>query len=220
MYGWQSSSNGARVERARLNVDDKQVMYFFEEDDGPFWMTPAQRLATKHDRQLGTAKSRAKTKIELLKDLRQSGYDTTKQRYRKEDLVALCGQRDLPITIEEQEVKEGWLGKPKGMLQILWERGWIDSSKVVSARSMRYSKDGKKEDAGEDGKLKEASQQYALSYLLKNCGDFKQEKSDLEHLATELSQHDATINILFTPKYHCELAGEGIEYCWGAETNL
>jgi hypothetical protein len=41
------------------------------------------------------------------------------------------------------------------MLQVLWERGWIDSSKVVIARSMRYSKDGKKEDFGEDGKLKE-----------------------------------------------------------------
>jgi hypothetical protein len=69
--------------------------------------------------------------------------------------VALCAQRNLPITIEEQEVKEGWLGKPKGMLQILWERGWINSSEVGSARCMRYSKDGKKEDFGEDGKLKE-----------------------------------------------------------------
>jgi hypothetical protein len=118
-----------------LNVDNKQVMYFVEDDDGPFWMTPAQQLATKYDRQLvGTAKSRAKTKIEQLKDLRQSGYDTTKQQYRKEELVALCGQRNLPITIEEQEVKEGWLGKQKGMLQILWERGWINSSKVVSQR--------------------------------------------------------------------------------------
>jgi hypothetical protein len=60
-------------------VDDKQVMYFVEDDNGPFWTTPAQRLGTKHNQQLGTAKSRAKTKIELLKDLRQSGYDTTKQ---------------------------------------------------------------------------------------------------------------------------------------------
>jgi hypothetical protein len=203
-----------------LNVNDKQVMYFVDEDDGPFWTTPAQRVATKHDRQLGTAKSRAKTKIELLKDLRQSGYDTTKQRYLKEDLLALCGQRNLPTTVEEQGVKEGWLGKPKGMLQILWERGWIDSSKVVSARSMRYSKDGKKEDFGEDGKLKEASQQYALSYLLSHCTDFKEEKSDLEHLATELSGREATISILFTPKYHCELAGEGIEYCWGAAKRI
>jgi hypothetical protein len=39
---------------------------------------------------------------------------------------------------------------------------------------------------------------------------------DLEYLAKELGGRDATISILFTPKYHCELAGEDIEYCWGA----
>ncbi len=71
--------------------------------------------------------------------------------------MALCGPRNICTTVEEQKVKEGWLGKPKGMLQVLWERGWIDSSKVVTARRMRYSKDGKKEDFGEDGKLKEVS---------------------------------------------------------------
>jgi hypothetical protein len=56
--------------------------------------------------------------------------------FMKEDLVALCGPRNICTTVEEQKVKEGWLGKPKGMLQVLWERGWIDSSKVVTARSM------------------------------------------------------------------------------------
>ena len=84
-----------------LQVGEKQVMHFIEGADGPFWMTPAQRLETKHDQQLGTAKSRAKTKIELLKELRQSGYDTTKQRYLKEDLVALCGPRNICTTVEE-----------------------------------------------------------------------------------------------------------------------
>jgi hypothetical protein len=58
--------------------------------------------------------------------------------------VALCSPRNISITVQEQEVKGGWLGKPKGMLQILWERGWINSSKAVTARSMRYSKDEKK----------------------------------------------------------------------------
>jgi hypothetical protein len=80
-------------------------MYFNEGADGPFWMTPAQRLETKHDRQLGTAKSRSKTKIELLKELRQSGYDTTKQRYLKDDLVALCGLRNISITVEGMAFK-------------------------------------------------------------------------------------------------------------------
>ena len=68
--------------------------------------------------------------------------------------------------------------------------------------------------------MKEASQQYALSYLLQQCSDFKDEKPDLEHLATEISGGDTTILILFTPKYHCELAGEGIEYCWGAAKRM
>ena len=44
--------------------------------------------------------------------------------------------------------------------------------------------------------------------------------SDLEHLAKELGGRDATICIVFTPKYHCELAGEGIEYCWGAAKKI
>jgi hypothetical protein len=78
----------------------------------------------------------------------------------------------------------------------------------------------KKEDFGEDGKLKEASRQYALSYLLQQCTGSKDEKSNLEHLATKLSGRDTTMSILFTPKYHCELAGEGIEYYWGAAKQM
>jgi hypothetical protein len=148
-----------------LHVGDNQEMHFVEGGNGPFWMTLAKQAKTKHDRQLGTAKTRNKTKIELLKNLRQSRHDTTKQRYLKADLLALCGQRNILVTIKECQVKEGWLGKPKGMLQILWERGWIDLTKDVSGRSMRYSKDGKKEDFGEDRKVKDNNLQYVLTYL-------------------------------------------------------
>jgi plasmid maintenance system antidote protein VapI len=61
-----------------LHVGDNQVMNLVEGGSGPFWMTLAQQAKMKHNRQLGTAKTRNKTKIELLKDLLQSGYDTTK----------------------------------------------------------------------------------------------------------------------------------------------
>ena len=30
----------------------------------------------------------------------------------------------------EHEKKEGWIGKPKVMLQVLWEKVWIDKSKL------------------------------------------------------------------------------------------
>jgi hypothetical protein len=32
----------------------------------------------------------------------------------------------LPITCTELVIDGGWAGKPKGSLQILFERGWID----------------------------------------------------------------------------------------------
>jgi hypothetical protein len=63
-----------------LHVGDNQVMHFVEGGKGPFWMTLAQQAETKHHRQLGTEKTRNKTYIEILKDLRQSRYDTTKQQ--------------------------------------------------------------------------------------------------------------------------------------------
>jgi hypothetical protein len=77
-----------------------------------------------------------------------------------------------------------------------------------------------KEDFDEDRKLKDENRKYVLSYLLSQCKDFKEEMCDLEYLAKELGERDATISmILFTRKYHCELAGEGIEYCCRAQQN-
>jgi hypothetical protein len=62
-----------------LDMGKEQVMYFLEGNDGPVWMTLTLGAETKHGRQLGTAKSRAKTKIELLKEMQQSGYYMTQQ---------------------------------------------------------------------------------------------------------------------------------------------
>jgi hypothetical protein len=46
-----------------LHVGDNQEMHFVKGDNGPFWMTLAQQAKAKHDRHLGTAKTRNKTKI-------------------------------------------------------------------------------------------------------------------------------------------------------------
>jgi hypothetical protein len=47
----------------------------------------------------------------------------------KDELQVLCKNKDLPIVEELGEVVKGWEEKPKGMLQILWERGFIDPAK-------------------------------------------------------------------------------------------
>ena len=55
-----------------------------------------------------------------------------------------------------------------------------------------------------------------MVYLLGECPDFKYEQSALEKLLHDLSEGQAfTVSMMTTPKYHCEIAGEGIEYDWG-----
>jgi hypothetical protein len=58
----------------------------------------------------------------------------------KDELQVLCKTKDLPIVEELDEVVKGWEEKPKGMLQILWERGFIDPAK----KKEEYTVDGKK----------------------------------------------------------------------------
>jgi len=60
------------------------------------------------------------------------------------------------------------------------------------------------------------AKKFVLTDLLGACPDFKYEKSAMQKLAEDLSVlHSRKVELLITPKYHCELAGEGIEYGWG-----
>ena len=97
--------------------------------------------------------------------------------------------------------------KPKGLLQVLWERGWINK-----ARLSNYTNDGR-EDQKEDGVLKAEHEQFSLRHLMRSCPDFQDELSAMEHLAQVLSSPTAAIHmVLLSTKYHCEIAGEGAEY--------
>mmetsp|Transcript_33711 Transcript_33711/g.81741 ORF Transcript_33711/g.81741 Transcript_33711/m.81741 type:complete len:122 (+) Transcript_33711:463-828(+) len=50
----------------------------------------------------------------------------------KKDLQKRCEDNEIAISEMRRKVKEGWMGKPKGMLQVLWERGFIDPTVEVS----------------------------------------------------------------------------------------
>jgi len=122
------------------------------------------------------------------------------------------------IKIEQviEEVQLGWVNKPKGLLQILWECGWIYPQEPLS----RYTKDKCDMWLDENGELLPEFvsdfKKYSLTYILSECPDFKYEKSGLEQLAVNLlAISGCRIQILFSPKYHCELAGKGIKYAWG-----
>ena len=66
-----------------------------------------------------------------------------------------------------------------------------------------------------NGELNDEGKKYSLHHLLSKCTDFQNEKSDLERLCSGLSTSNSTVTVTFTPNFHCEIAGEGIEYAWG-----
>ena len=48
---------------------------------------------------------------------------------------------------------------------------------------------------------------YSLRSILGNCRDFKEEETALQFLGTQVG-----VTVLLTPKFHAELAGEGVKY--------
>jgi len=127
-----------------FNIGDEQDMVFKEGDDGPFWLTPEEKIQTKNDTYSGPVIKKDLSKCEMLVELRKSGYDTSKKRYLKDELLELCKLQNIDTKKDVRKKEEGWVGKPKGMLHILFERGYIDKTKVIHPRSMAYSKNGKK----------------------------------------------------------------------------
>ena len=94
-------------------------------------------------------------------------------------------RRDPEIEGEQLEsiLKEGYLNKPKGLKQVLYERGLLDETTTDKAGMIRK---------------------------LSACPDFANEVSQIEEL---FRSHGHIVGM--TPKCHPELAGCGIEYCWG-----
>jgi hypothetical protein len=114
--------------------------------------------------------------------------------------------------VKERKLVNVWTGKPKGLLQVLCETGWINPD----ADLKKYIKAGKLgHDFEDDGDLKADVAPFVLKHLMVSQPDFKQELLDLQHLATKISGKNNTVIVEFTPKYHAEIAGEGVKCGWG-----
>jgi hypothetical protein len=111
-----------------LQPNGTQSMIFDASDSGPFYMSVEDKERKKYDVQTGryTTKHILKTKLsEMLTEMGISNpVGSAKQ------LQAQCRSLNLPITKREKIIQEGWLNEPKGSLQILYERGWIDPTDV------------------------------------------------------------------------------------------
>ncbi len=140
------------------------------------------------------------TKKELEEQLTNNGIEA---RGTAKKLQQLCKDRGLPIEIEERKIIEGWVGKLKGMLQVLWERGFINEGNL-----QQYTVDGKKYAYGV------LIPNTSLKLMVSNLQDFEEEESLLQSMGQLMG-----VTIDHTPKCHCKFTGEGIEYSWGCSKN-
>ena len=105
---------------------------------------------------------------------------------------SMRAQESTPATGENDEtgvVTDGYVGKAKGMRQVLWERGLHVDGMSTGANAAPHMR---------------------LDTVLGNLPDFRDEKPALVHLV-ESRGHI----VLLSPKCHPEVAGVGIEYSWG-----
>jgi hypothetical protein len=186
-----------RRHEAELAVGASQCMVFVPGDSGPFWMSTVERELNRKDRLTTKTIKRFRNKSDLLKDLQAKGVSA---KGTKDELQILCKNKDVPIQEELEEIIEGWENRPKGMLQILWERGFIDPEK----KKDDYTVDGKKDAFG--NVIRETSLKHLMSLLT----DFIEEETLLQYHGRLLG-----VKVERTPKCHPEIAGEGIEYDWG-----
>ena len=206
----------------KLQVGDIQYLTYRENDCGPVarkghCLNDAQCLHYK-DSQSGAARPRRLTKRELVGKLQDDAgiAAITLQTKNMLELSDLCRRNGIELAVEQPVITEDWMGTAKGLFQVLWERGWIDPDNmhkyVRKPRSTWLEADGK---TVKEEFLAEY-QRYSLVHLMSECPDFKEEKSAMENLAADLlGRHNCNIEILVSTKYHCEMAGEGIEYGWG-----
>ncbi len=58
-------------------------------------------------------------------------------RESSEELQELARKRNILTNKDVQSIQQGWEGKQKGLLQVLWECGWIDESKLSEYKNLK-----------------------------------------------------------------------------------
>jgi hypothetical protein len=136
----------------------------------------------------------------LLEALKDKGVTLQQHRgYTKKELQDFAKNNGIALFDIKEQIAPGWEGKPKGLLQVLGERGLIDRSSFE-----KYTLEGRK-----DAITGKVDLHFSLRHLLAECCDFKDEETALQYLGSQLG---VVVNL--TPKFHAELAGEGVEYSW------
>jgi hypothetical protein len=114
----------------------------------------------------------------------------------KKELQQLRALNDAPISIQKQGIVKGWEGKAKGMLQILFEQGFLDPSKIANRDLSKITEctvDGRNDAFG--NLFPETSLRCHMAQL----SDFQDEETLMQHHGKSLG-----VKVDQTPKCHPE----------------
>ena len=190
---------------SKLKVGETQSMQYEATDNGPFYLSQEKRLEQMYDRELNEIEKKKYTRAQLIDMIKEK---TTLPNIRGtlKEIQQLATDNAILLEYERRKMQEGWMHKPKGSLQILWERGFIDPE--TSVRD--YAVNGKKVNKTDKSIIPGSS----LKELIESLPDFNEELTLLQFRGKQLG-----VEICCSPKYHPEIAGESIEFCWAFNKN-
>ena len=192
----------------KLKVGQTQSMTFQEGNSGPFYLSEEEKIKRKYDIETDKEKEIIHTRACLIDKIKQKT-GMQKVRGNLKEVQKIATNLDIPIKATTKKILEGWAGKPKGMMQVLWERGFLNPEKSSKELMKCFSKGFKK-----DKETKEDIPGTSLMELINNLPDFKTELTLLQFWASQLG-----VTVECSPKFHPEIAGEGVEFCWALGKN-
>ena len=174
------------------------MVFANDNNDAPFYLKGDEIISHRYD--VFRKEQPKNMNKDELKEILQQHSPGINTKLNKKKLQQLCSRLGLPFKKPVSIFREGWVDKPKGMFQILWERGWIDPNNIS-----KYTTKGTKDSLG----IRDETS--SLEGIMKLQPDFLEQETLLQYYGRMRG-----IQVVRTPKCHPELAGEGIEYVWGA----
>jgi hypothetical protein len=91
-------------------------------------------VLNRHDQILpsppGASRMQNKAISKLIAELGPIGILSDRRTYRLTELQELARTNNIETKLVRTREKKGWEGRPKGLLQVHWERGWIDEAQL------------------------------------------------------------------------------------------
>ena len=147
--------------------------------------------------------TRQKSKGEIIVEFHFKGISLPRKRQLKRDKVLKIASSHNISTFYEvgKNSLENWIGKPKGPTDVFYQQGILD---LDTFYFNNFNEKGQKYSCGQ---IIEGTNLYGM---LGSCTDFTKKytliKNNCKSMGAKCDR---------SPKYHREVAGEGIEYSWG-----